>query len=293
MAIKIEMLRSFCAVAKAGNLADAADLLGRTQSAVSMTLKQLENHLGHALFESERKSQLTALGEQVFHLGLKQLQQFDATLKAIELSASAPQGVLHVAAVPSVAALVYPELVAHLAALHPGLKIELRDADTQQVIDALVQGWADIGIASVQHVLNKVDVAPLLSDSFGLVCADSHPLSQKVENLCIDDIFSIPFLRNALCDQIETARFQDLLGNSTVTVHNTQSLLAMVRNGHWVTVLPRSVMGFAPQGLKFREILDLPDQRQVYLYRREKAISGDAVEDAHNFISSRVWLPTE
>ena len=41
--IKIEMLRCFSAVARSGNLADAAARLGRTQSAVSMTLKQLED----------------------------------------------------------------------------------------------------------------------------------------------------------------------------------------------------------------------------------------------------------
>ena len=46
MAIKIEMLRCFCTVAQTGNLTEAADRLGRTQSAVSMTLKQFESHLG-------------------------------------------------------------------------------------------------------------------------------------------------------------------------------------------------------------------------------------------------------
>lgn len=293
MAIKIEMLRSFCAVAKAGNLSEAASQLGRTQSAVSMTLKQLENHLGHPLFESDRKNRLTTLGEQVFALGLRQLQQFDGTVKAIEQSASAPQGILHVAAVPSIAALLYPEMVSHLAMRHPGLKIELRDTDTQQVIDALLQGWADIGIASARQVLNGIEVRPLLQDRFGLVCADSHPLADRHREISIDGIFANPFLRNALCDQIETGRFRDRLAEANVTVHNTQSLLAMVRNGHWITVLPGSVMGLAPDGLVFRTISDLPDLRQVYLYHREKAAGGEAARDTLNFISNRLWLPRD
>ncbi|WP_372885203.1 LysR family transcriptional regulator [Shimia sp.] len=291
MAIKIEMLRSFCAVAKAGNLAEAAAQLGRTQSAVSMTLKQLEQHLGQPLFESERKNRLTALGEQVFALGLRQLQQFDGTIKAIELSASAPQGVLYVAAVPSIAALLFPGMVAHLAKAHPGLRIELRDADTQQVIDALLQGWADIGIASARHVLNGIGVTALMQDRYGLVCADRHPLARHPGRITIDDVFARPFLRNALCDQIETGPFRDRLTGTHVTVHNTQSLLAMVRGGDWVTVLPRSVMGLMPERLSFRTIADLPDLRQVYLYHGEKANGDGPTRDALDFITGRQWLP--
>jgi DNA-binding transcriptional LysR family regulator len=56
------MLRNFVAVAALGNLNDAADRLGRAPSAVSMSLKQLEEHLGAPLFASDRKNRLTALG---------------------------------------------------------------------------------------------------------------------------------------------------------------------------------------------------------------------------------------
>ena len=46
MTIKIEMLRYFAMVAQRGSLSDAADALGRTPSAVSMMLKQFEDHVG-------------------------------------------------------------------------------------------------------------------------------------------------------------------------------------------------------------------------------------------------------
>ena len=62
------MLCCFGAVAQTGNLADAAIRLGRTQSALSMTLKQLGEHLGQPLFEGERKNRLFPLGDEVFRL---------------------------------------------------------------------------------------------------------------------------------------------------------------------------------------------------------------------------------
>jgi len=289
MTIKIEVLRCFCTVAQTGNLADAADRLGRTQSAISMTLKQLEDQLGSSLFEGKRKNRLSPLGEQVFSLGNNQLRQLDSTVQAIKDSASAPQGLLRIASVPSVAALVYPPVVEFLSNKYPGLHLELRDMDTQQVIDALVQQWADIGIASAYHALNGVEAEPLFQDQFGLVCTEGHPLALQGANVKINDVLKAPFLRNSLCDHIETTQFRDRLDEVHLLIHNTHSLLAMVRTGKWVTVLPRSVMGFAPNGLCFQPIVDLPDKRQVYLYLREQSHLKGVRSDAHAFIAAQQW----
>jgi len=49
-------------------------------------------------------------------------------------------------------------------------------------------------------------------------------------------------------------------------------------------------MNFAPDGLKFVPITDLPDMRQVYLYRREQAFPGKALQQAHAFIASESWV---
>ena len=68
MAMTNVMLSCFAAVAESGNLADAGVRLGRTPSAISMTLKQMEDHLGARLFETDRKNRLTPLGEEVFGL---------------------------------------------------------------------------------------------------------------------------------------------------------------------------------------------------------------------------------
>jgi len=81
--IKIEMLRTFAEVARTGSLAAAAQALGRTPSAVSMTLKQLEANLGAPLFETERKTRLTALGRQALALASRELDHFDRTLVAL------------------------------------------------------------------------------------------------------------------------------------------------------------------------------------------------------------------
>lgn len=289
MAIKIEMLRCFNTVAEAGNLSEAAARLGRTSSAISMTLKQLEEHLGQRLFESDRKNRLTPLGEQVFDLARAELRQFDQTIRAIETSASAPRGLIRIASVPSVAGLIFPTIVKTFTDYFPGIKIELIDTDSRQVIDAMTRGQADIGIASPQHTLNGITQTPLFSDRFGLICSPKHPLAHQKLSLTIEDVVAANFIRNDLCQSIEVPGFQAVTAEANLSARNTLSLIAMVRSENWVTILPKAVVHIAPSGLVFREISDLPDLRQVKLLQREKSPFRRYTEKLGDIILETDW----
>ena len=289
MSIKIEMLRCFSVVAQSGNLTEASTRMGRTPSAVSMMLKQLEEELGQKLFEGERKNRLSLLGEQVYELAQKQLQHFDATLKAIEASANSPQGLIRVASVPSVAGLVFPTAIRELIDRHPGLRVDLRDTDSQQVIDALLQGQADIGIASGQHALNGIRQAPLFSDRFGLICAPDHALARQADPPTIAEVAAAGFVMNNLCGLIETPAFREATQSARVAVHNTMSLIAMVQAHNWVTVLPQTVVQLMPAGLVFREIADLPDLRHVCLFLRDRSPFLHFAEELAGLITGFDW----
>ena len=289
MAIKIEMLRCFTTVAETGNLAEAATRLGRTQSAISMTLKQLEENLGDRLFESDRKNRLTTLGEQVFELAQTQLRQFDYTLEAIETCARSPEGLIRIASIPSVAAQVFPSAIQALTLHNPNLSVDLRDTDTSQVIDALVLGQADIGIVSGKHKLNGLREARLFTDRYGLLCSPDHPLAKRKAAPSMQEVASVPFIRNNLLGMIETPAFRKAIAGSRISVQNTMSLIAMVRTGHWVTVLPQSVVRFMSPDLVFRRIADLPDLRQVSLLMREKAPFPQFAEELWRFLLDFDW----
>lgn len=289
MPIKIEMLRCFATVAQTGNLAEAAARLGRTQSAISMTLKQLEDNLGQRLFKSDRKNHLTPLGAQVLELAQAQLQQFDNTILAIKTSANAPRGLIRIASIPSVAGLVMPSAIQGLTSRYPGLKVELRDTDTAQVVDALQRGQADIGIVSGPHSLNGVRQAALFDDPFGVICSPDHALIRQKPTPEIKDIISATFIRNDLCQMIKTPGFRAAITGCKVTVHNTTSLLAMVRTGNWLTVLPQTVRALAPNDLVFRPIADLPDRRQVCVLLREKTLFPEICEVLWQYLISFNW----
>ncbi|MGC3938914.1 LysR family transcriptional regulator [Roseobacter sp. EG26] len=263
MPIKIEMLRCFSHVAQAGNLAEAASRMGRTQSAVSMTLKQLEDHLGQSLFEGERKNQLSPLGQQVFALAQQQVTNFDATVREIETSASSPKGLLRIASIPSAAGRLVPLAVDALITRHSGLKVDMRDTDTAMVIDALVRGQADIGIASGTPALNGIQGRVLFEDRFGLTCAPDHALANCAGSIRLEDVITADFIGNNLCHNIEHETVRQALSETRIQAHNTFSLIGMIKTCKWVTILPRSVVQDLHGDLVFRPIVDLAAKRSV------------------------------
>lgn len=293
MTIKIEMLRCFSVVAEAGNLADAAARLGRTQPAISMTLKQLEETLGQRMFVSDRKNQLTPMGQQIFELAQTELRQFDDTVKAIQTVAAAPKSLVRVAAVPSVAGLVFPPMVQQFQALHPGTKIELRDTDSQQVVDALHRGAADIGIASTDYAINGVEKTHLFSDHFGLICSPRHPLASAPHPLTLEQVVASGYLKNDLCASIGSDHFQALTAQTDFSVRNTLSLIAMVRSDNWVTILPKTVLHIAPADLVFRDIADLNAQRHVHVLLREKSPFLEAARKLVAVILATDWTASQ
>ena len=265
MTLKIEMLRVFVTVAEEGHLARAADRLGRTQSAVSMILSQVEAELGAALFQSGRKSHLTPLGEMVFEEATRALAEHDRSLGRISGYARAVAGHIRIAATPSIASTVLPPIVATFLAAHPQVTLDMRDMDSNTVLHAIENDEADIGIATApQHSIWAQK--KLFSDPFGLVCRGDHPLATARapgwEDLRWPDLANVPFISNGLCHLIQDAQFTPIAAAARISAPSTSSLLGLIRAGVGVTVLPRLAV---PEDLVFLPLRDTAAVREVHL----------------------------
>ncbi len=277
MAIKIEMLRCFATVARNGNLSDAAVELGRTVSAVSMMLKQLEDHLGEPLFKTDRKSQLSELGQFVFEQAQRELQQFDSTVHAIEGFARAETGIVRVASVPSVAETIMPDALLRFLKRHPNVQIDMRDMDSREVLRELEQDRVDIGIGSSGGADSRINRQTLMSDAFGLICPITHPLATGGASINWQDLTPYRLIANGLSATIRNPAFQDIHTAATLTVRNTTSLLAMVRAGLGLTVLPRMALRQNGQGLVFRALSNDAAVRRIDLMTRTDSVPSPAV----------------
>jgi len=268
MAIKIEMLRVFRAVADCGNLAEAADQLGRTPSAVSMMLKQFEDHLGAPLFHGGRKGQLSALGELVLVEARRETDHFERTVSAIDSLARADAGLVRLAASPSIAATFLPPILARFLAEKPDIRLSLRDLASVDVMAALASGEIDIGLAATAPLRGFVPHR-IGGDPFGVVCRTDSPLTRKGRPLTFDDLAGETFIVNGLCALIDDEAFRGIVGAARLSVPNTASLLGMVRAGAGVTALPRLAYLAAPEGLAFLPFGPRRFDREVSLFLPE------------------------
>ena len=284
MALKIEMLRCFTKVAQYGNLADAAAELGRTPSAVSMMLKQLEEHLGKSLFEADRKNKLSPVGAFVLKQAESQLHHFDYTVQSIEDFARAGVGSVRIATVPSIAGTVLPQALERFLVNHPKVQIDLHDMDSTGVLRALEQERVDIGIATAPETLKSVRRTRLYTDTFGLVCSHKHPLAQATGPLSWEGLEGETFIANELCASIQSPIFQAIHRRANLNVHNTISLLSFVKAGLGVTILPRLVVQLHPEEISFRPIDDAQVFRRIDLLYRTGNTLSPAAESLSRYI---------
>ena len=276
MAIKIDMLRCFQAVANHGSLAAAATVLGRTPSAISMTLKQFEEHIGAPLFETARKARLTPLGALILTEAQRELGHFDRTIQAIEGLSQAKLGSVRLAVTPSVAQTVLPPVLQRFMQDHPKVRIDLRDMDSTAVADELIHDRADIGLASIAS-LPGFERQILFSDAFGVVCRADHPLSQNWHDLSWADLQGVDFIVNGLCAQISDEAFQPVLDAARLTVRNTASLLGLVQAGMGLTLLPRLAVLPGFNDLCFLPLRDTTVRRTVWMVTPPRQMVPPAV----------------
>tara|TARA_B110000908_G_scaffold166807_1_gene218561 strand:+ start:4200 stop:5060 length:861 start_codon:yes stop_codon:yes gene_type:complete len=262
MAIKIEMLRCFHAVVDNGNLMQAATALGRTPSAVSMMLKQLEDHIGAPLFEAGRKSRLTALGTMIHTEARRELIHFDKSVSMIDALAQSQAGLVRLAVTPSAANTILPPVIERFAASHPAVRIELRDMASTDVHLSLQQDQADIGIATLPKLKN-LQQYELFTDHFGVVCRRDHPLAKDWDSLSWADVVPHRFIANGLCSMIKDDQFEPILKASLMMVPTTISLLALVNEGVGITLLPERALPATYRELVFLKLQDIKALRRV------------------------------
>ena len=266
--IKLEALRVFVTVAEIGNIKDAADTIGRTASAVSMTLKQLEDDIGGPLFQTDRKNSLTALGDLMLGLGRDQIRSFDKSVVTMRAFAHNRLGRLSIASVPSLATSVLPPILQSFLRERPQVQVELFDIDSAQVKRMVENGTADLGFAGSIRPGGGIDVTPLFRDRFKLLCHEESEICKLPTPIRWRDLKGASLIRNGASDRIEAAEYRELFEQSLFTVYNVTSLIAFVKAGLGYTVLPALSLASHQDGMRIFDLADGDASRVVGLIER-------------------------
>ncbi|WP_283787869.1 LysR family transcriptional regulator [Bermanella sp. WJH001] len=186
MKFSLRQLEVFLATAHYQNISKAADSLAMSQSAASSALKELEQQFDILLFDRVGKrlqlneqgrlirSRTEALLEQAKELEQALLQHQDA-------------GRVNVGATLTIGNYLAVSILSDLLQEHPDAEVNLSVANTQNIMQQVLNYDIDIGMieGEIQHA--ELDIIPWRTDDLCVFCSPQHPLAHS-KSLTDEDI---------------------------------------------------------------------------------------------------------
>ncbi|WP_185857692.1 LysR family transcriptional regulator [Enterobacter sp. WCHEn090032] len=194
MRMSVKQLRAFLAVAHTLNFAHASERLNLSQPALSLTIKGLEDALGGPLLQrSTRKVALTQEGETFLPMARQLLADWDNVEEAMHQCFTLQRGKISVAAMPSFAANVLPEVLKAFRDRHAGINVTVHDVINEQVIEMVREGRVEMGIAFEPAPTHNLLFTPLGLDRFIAIVPKDSALAGK-KRLTWDALLTLDFI---------------------------------------------------------------------------------------------------
>lgn len=295
MNLSLRHMRAFMALSSLRSFTRAAESCSLTQSAFSALISNLEGDLQVKLFaRNTRHVELTVEGQAFLDIVSHLLPETERALGQMRDYVGRRKGRVAVAALPSIAAGVLPELIAGFGASHPGIEIVVQDVASAVCVEMVRNRQADFALCAAVSPRPDLAVETIARDRFYFLCLDSHPLAGR-ERLMLADVIDEPLIGFESNSSIRQHLDAAIYPRQWLRARQVNSLAAaagFVAAGLGVTIVPTLAL---PQftRLRLRAIpLALPlNERDICLVRRAGedpsiaaeaflAVVRDGVEDA-------------
>ena len=268
-------LRTFVIVARYGSFNKAAEELSRTQPAITLAIKQLEEFVGLKLLDrTTRRVIPTAEGENFMPIAERLVRDFDTAISDLKATAEKRIGNVSIAIVPSVANQLLPPIIKTFSKNFPGINLLLNDDTARGVQQKVERNEVDFGIGSVWQTSKLLKFTPLFSDNLDLVFHKDHDLAKSQEPISWSALSNEIFLDSGITKNM---RSRLLLGPSKFDFPSITTLLAMLRSNLGVSVLPSLAIPQSSGELRSRPLLPM-EKRDICMITRHDWTLSPAAE---------------
>lgn len=195
-------LRLFLHVVEAGSITAGAERMHLAVAAASTRIRNMEIELGTPLLNRERQGvHPTPAGRTLVHHARQILQQAERMRAELGEYADGLKG--HVRLLSNTNALTefLPEPLSNFLSSHPQVNIDLEERLSDEIVAAIADGKADIGIVAGTEDVTGLEVFPFRVDRFVLVTSPNHPLAANKK---------IAFVETLDCDFVGLDRASSL-----------------------------------------------------------------------------------
>lgn len=210
------LLRTFLTIVHERSISRAAVRLHITQPAVSLALRRLEDQLGHTLIERRgSRFRLTRAGEDVLRIATDVYGNVARLGSELGEPQDDVSGVLHLLTVSRIQSGVYDECLAAFHRHHPRVDLQVDVMRSADILDALAQKRAGIGLSLCRTPVEKLERQLFLRQRYAVFCGRHHRLFGRT-GLSIDDLLGenfVSFMSDQLGDALSPlAVFRDQEG---------------------------------------------------------------------------------
>lgn len=243
-------LRVVVAVAESGSISAGSERVQLAVAAASARISSLEASLGVRIFErSPRGVELTPAGHLLVQRGRELLGDADRLATDLRDWSLGVAGHVRMLANASALLEVLPPRLEAFMRSHPRIHVEVEERISPEILVALVDGRADLGVVDAALPTQGLDFLPFFQDDLGVVLPASHPLAGERE-VHLDQLVAENFIVLAGANAVTTRLFNAAAAlrkpiHVRMQMRSFDAACRMVAAGLGAAVLP--MQAIAPQ----------------------------------------------
>ena len=279
----VNQLEVLIAVAEEKSFSRAAEVLHRTQPAVSQAIRRLEAELGELLFDrSSRDGTLTPAGRVILDHARHILNIRHSAHTAIKELKDLQRGKLTLSANEYTVMYLLP-VIAVFRKRHPDIKIEVKRSLASRIPTEILGRGVEIGVVSYKPDDAAIASVPVLMDELALIVSPDHPLAKK-QVVSVRELGAESFIAHNVPSPYRervVRTFEKLKTplNISIEMPTLESIKLFVAQGMGVALVPRlAAQAEIVRGdIAALTVREMRLERRIYLvHRRGAALSHAA-----------------
>src|SRR4051812_22274191 len=279
----INQLEVLVTVARERSFSRAAEVLGRTQPAISQSIRRLEQEIGERLFDrSSKDGTLTPAGEVLMDHARQMLNLRNSATRSMRELRELQEGKVSISANEHTVFYLLP-IIEEFRRRHPRVKVEVHRGVASRIPKEITAREVELGVISFTPNETSIKAIPVFTDSLALIVAPSHRLAGRAI-VSIDDLGTETLIaHNAQSPYrakvIEAFEKYRTPMNIYIELPSLEAIKRLVERGVGVALVPRltaedEIVGGRLIPIKIKELK--LERRLNIIYRRNSALSHAA-----------------
>jgi DNA-binding transcriptional LysR family regulator len=253
-------IRAFCVLARKASFTLAARELFLSQSAVSHSMRALEEDIGCRLFDRVgKKVLLTQAGEQLLQHAEKILEEMRLARESIEQLGKWGHGRLRIGASTTACQYILPSVLRQFKQQFNNSVLNIEPGDTPAALELIRKNRIDIAVGLQPEFEHQMEFTPLFTDELFFLVSANHPwaISGHVVRAEIPKQKFIFYNKGSYTFRLIEDYFRDeaMVLNTVIELGSMEAIKELVKLGLGVSVLAPWI---APAELAAKTMVALP-----------------------------------